>query len=72
VCFARATAGGKHIRLRTHASSVLNRVAAPWLVFNAVARGNGGWMDMREMCTVEPQWLPELAPRMFIDKHAAR
>lgn len=65
-------AGGKRFRLRTHASSVLHRVAAPWLVFNAVSRGAGGWVDMREVCTIEPQWLPELAPHMFIDKRAAR
>lgn len=45
-------------------------MAAPWLVFNAVSRGAGGWVNMLEVTTVEPQWLPELAPRMF--KRVAR
>lgn len=72
VTCAMPVAGGKRVRLRTHASSVLHRVAAPWLVFNGVSRGAGGWVDMREVCTIEPAWLPELAPRMFIDKRAVR
>ncbi len=65
--------GNKRVRLRTHASSVLHRVAAPWLVFNSVARGAGGWLDMQEVSTVEPAWLPQLAPQMFRDtSHADR
>ncbi len=64
---AAISAGGKRIRLRTHASSVLHRVPAQWLVFSGAARGPGGWFDMREVSTIQPEWLPELAPQMFRD-----
>ena len=60
-------AGHHPAKLRVHASSVLHRTAAPWLLFNAVSRGVEGWLDMREVSTIEPAWLHEVAPTMYLD-----
>lgn len=55
------------MKLAVHASSVLHTTPAPWLLFNAVSRGSGGWLHMKEVSTFEPQWLHELAPTMYLD-----
>jgi hypothetical protein len=57
--------GGMPAKLRIHPSSVLWRVAAPWVVFYSAQQGDSGWHDMQELLTIEPDWLPELAPQMF-------
>lgn len=55
------------MKLRVHASSILHRTAAPWLVFSGVVRGSGGWLDMKEVSTFDPLWLHQLAPDMYLE-----
>lgn len=57
--------GQPKVRLRAHPSSVLFRVSAPWVLFYQAKQGESGWYDMHDLVTVEPEWLPELAPHMF-------
>ncbi len=58
------------MKLRVHASSVLHRTAAPWLLFNTVARGSGGWLEMKEVSTFDPAWLHQLAPDVYLPPQA--
>lgn len=71
------------LRLRVHGSSVLARVAAPWVVFYSVqqsasgggGRGGaaaGGWYEMQGVTAIESDWLLELAPHMFAKRPPAQ
>lgn len=52
-------------RLRIGAASVLQRTRPQWLVFFQVQLSASGFHDMTDVATIEPDWLPELAPHMF-------
>lgn len=62
-----ASSGGQAVKLTVHVSSVLHSIPAPWLLFNSVTRGPKGWLHMKEVSTFEPQWLHEMAPKMFFE-----
>ncbi|KDD72660.1 hypothetical protein H632_c3059p0, partial [Helicosporidium sp. ATCC 50920] len=58
-------AGSGQVHLRLHPSSVLFRCRPRWLLFFAAELHDSGWYDMRDVMTVEPEWLLELAPHMY-------
>lgn len=44
---------------------MLARTRPQWLVFFQVQLSASGFHDMADVATIEPDWLPELAPHMF-------
>ncbi len=55
------------VDLRINPASVLSRTAPPYLLFHQVQQGSTGLYDMLEVVSIEPQWLPEVAPHMYVD-----
>ena len=62
---ALAACTGPAPRLRIGTASVLARTRPQWLVFFQVQLSASGFHDMADVATIEPGWLPELAPHMF-------
>eukprot|EP00884_Botryococcus_braunii_P008698 jgi/Botrbrau1/1782/Bobra.0217s0037.1 len=59
--------GGVTVDLRINPASVLGRTAPEYLLFYQVQQGSTGLYDMLDVVTIEPQWLPEVAPHMYHD-----
>ncbi|KAG2488343.1 hypothetical protein HYH03_013033 [Edaphochlamys debaryana] len=53
------------LKLRIHPSSVLFRSTPPCVVFHTVQQADSGWFEMQGVTSVDPSWLPELAPHMY-------
>lgn len=51
--------------LRIHPSSVLYKCKPTWVLFYQVQQASTGAFEMQDLVTIEPDWLPELAPHYF-------
>jgi ATP-dependent RNA helicase DDX35 len=58
-------ARGGAARLRVHPLSVLFHCRPAWVVFASAVAGDDGWFEMQGLLTIEPEWLPELAPHYY-------
>jgi ATP-dependent RNA helicase DDX35 len=54
---------GATMLLHVHPSSVLFNTRPPHLVYHNIQKTDKTWM--LEVCTVDPDWLTELAPHFF-------
>lgn len=63
VCYAGSA--DDPVKLRIHPSSVLFLCRPSWLVFNTVEQDSSGVFSMRDVSSVKPEWLAELASHLY-------